>query len=293
MDLPQLRIDINHLYARETATLGLAGARQALRDAQEWDLSGVLSSGGALVFPHAGVVECAKQIAAVVNACINSGADTVLMLSVLHAFTDDMEQARRRVAAGGDPATDPLWGIQGPGLTRGTQWAYDHVLFEWRYLWEVATVYYGKKMPRVVERYPWLAGGNPTALPGYAEVADLAKNAVVVSTADMFHHGIGYGTPPEQSFAPHQGGLELAHRTIMAGADMLARGDYAGYNQHCVDAKSDHRDAGQVMRAVLGPIRPQMVDLIPSDAAALYHAPDPTWVAGALVAWHKDAEVGA
>ena len=293
MDLPQLRIDINHLYARETATLGLAGARQALRDAQEWDLSGVLSSGGALVFPHAGVVECAKQIAAVVNACINSGADTVLMLSVLHAFTDDMEQARRRVAAGGDPATDPLWGIQGPGLTRGTQWAYDHVLFEWRYLWEVASVYYGKKMPRVVERYPWLAGGNPTALPGYAEVADLAKNAVVVSTADMFHHGIGYGTPPEQSFAPHQGGLELAHRTIMAGADMLARGDYAGYNQHCVDAKSDHRDAGQVMRAVLGPICPEMVDLIPSDAAALYHAPDPTWVAGALVAWHKETEVSA
>jgi hypothetical protein len=290
MDLPQLRIDINHLYARETATLGLAGARQALRDAQEWDLSGVLRGGGALVFPHAGVVECAKQIAAVVNACINSGADTVLMLSVLHAFTDDMEQARRRVAAGGDPSTDPLWGIQGPGLTRGTQWAYDHVLFEWRYLWEVATVYYGKKMPRVVERYPWLAGGNPTALPGYAEVAEIAKNAVVVSTADMFHHGIGYGTPPEQSFAPHQGGLELAHRTIMAGADMLARGDYAGYNQHCVDAKSDHRDAGQVMRAVLGPIRPEMVDLIPSDAAALYHAPDPTWVAGALVAWHKDTE---
>lgn len=287
MDLAQLRIDINHLYAREHAAMGIAGARKALSDAQEWQLSGVLRNGGALVFPHAGVQDCAKQISAVVNACIDSGADTVLVLSVLHSFTDEMEQARRRVAAGGDPSTDPLWGIQGPGLNRGTQWGYDHALFTWRYLWEIAADYYGKKMPRVIERYPWLAGGNPTALLGYDEVAEIARNAVVVSTADMFHHGIGYGTPPEQSFAPHQGGLELAHKVISEGAAMLARGDYAGYNQHCVDAKSDHRDAGQVMRSVLGPINPEIVEIIPSDAAALYHAPDPTWVAGALVAWHK------
>jgi len=285
MDLPQLRIDINHLYAREHAALGISGARAKLVEAQEWDLAPVLRAGGALVFPHAGVAECAKQIA----ACINSGADTVLVLSVLHSFTDEMEQARRRVAAGGDPSTDRIWGIQGPGLTRGTEWAYDHALFEWRYLWEVAANYYGKKMPRVIERYPWLAGGNPTAMPGYDEVADIARNAVVVSTADMFHHGIGYGTPVEQSFFPEKGGLDLARRTIMAGAEMLARGDYAGYNQHCVDAKSDHRDAGQVMRAIRGPMRPEIIDIIASDAAALYNAPDPTWVAGTLVAWHKDA----
>ena len=289
MDLPQLRIDINHFYAREHAALGISGTRAKLVEAQEWDLAPVLRAGGALVFPHAGVAECAKQIAACINACINSGAATVLVLSVLHSFTDEMEQARRRVAAGGDPSTDRIWGIQGPGLTRGTEWAYDHALFEWRYLWEVAANYYGKKMPRVIERYPWLAGGNPTAMPGYDEVADIARNAVVVSTADMFHHGIGYGTPVEQSFFPEKGGLDLARRTIMAGAEMLARGDYAGYTQHCVDAKSDHRDAGQVMRAIRGPMRPEIIDIIASDAAALYNAPDPTWVAGTLVAWHKDA----
>ncbi|MFM7680135.1 MAG: hypothetical protein ACKO83_14955, partial [Roseiflexaceae bacterium] len=221
MDLPQLRIDINHLYAREHAALGISGARAKLVEAQEWDLAPVLRAGGALVFPHAGVAECAKQIAACINACINSGADTVLVLSVLHSFTDEMEQARRRVAAGGDPSTDRIWGIQGPGLTRGTEWAYDHALFEWRYLWEVAANYYGKKMPRVIERYPWLAGGKPTAMPGYDEVAEIAKNAVVVSTADMFHHGIGYGTPVDQSFFPAHGGLDLARCTIMAGAHML------------------------------------------------------------------------
>ena len=36
-------------------------------------------------------------------------------------------------------------------------------------------------------------------------------------------------------------------------------------------------------------MRPEIVDIIASDAAALYNAPDPTWVAGTLVAWHKDA----
>jgi hypothetical protein len=45
---------------------------------------------------------------------------------------------------------------------------------------------------------------------------------------------------------------------------MLAQGDYAGYNQHCVDAKSDHRDAGQVMRAVRGPMRPKLSISLPA-----------------------------
>ena len=81
MDLNQLRIDITHQYAQEHAALGLKGARAKLVEAQEWQLAPVLQAGGALVFPHAGVAECAKQIAACINACIDSGADTVLVLN--------------------------------------------------------------------------------------------------------------------------------------------------------------------------------------------------------------------
>ncbi|MFM2032882.1 MAG: hypothetical protein RLZZ297_1647 [Chloroflexota bacterium] len=287
MDRNQLRIDINHLYAQEHAALGLRGARGMLDAARQWDLAPVLQRRGALVFPHAGVQDCAKQISAVVNACIDSGADTVVAISVLHAFTDDMEQARRRVAAGGNPAIERIWGIQGPEFERGTEWAYDHAMFTFRYLWEVAADYYGKRMPRVIEVYPWLAGGFPQLLPGYAEVEKLTRDAVVISTADMFHHGIGYGEPVETALYPHAGGLQRAHEVISAGAAMLAAGNYAAYNQHCVDAKSDHRDAGQLMRALLGPLEPDIVDIIASDAAGLYKAADPTWVAGTLVAWHK------
>jgi hypothetical protein len=103
----------------------------------------------------------------------------------------------------------------------------------------------------------------------------------------MFHHGIGYGDSVEQALYPDQGGLERARAVISEGAALLSAGKYAAYNQHCVDARSDHRDAGQVMRALLGTITPEIIDLIASDAAALYKAADPTWVAGTLVAWHR------
>ena len=83
-----------------------------------------------LVFPHAGVLDCGHQIAAVVQACLDSGAERVIGVSVLHAFTDEMEDARIRVANGEDPAQWPrsAWGIQGPGLPGREEWRGDHAL---------------------------------------------------------------------------------------------------------------------------------------------------------------------
>jgi hypothetical protein len=133
-----------------------------------------------------------------------------------------------------------------------------------------------------------LAGGKPENLPGIDEMAEIAKDAVIVSTADPFHHGIGYGDAPEDSLHPHEGGLELARQRIQDGIDLLAAGDYWGYNQHCVDAKSDARDAGQVFRFLRGPMKGEIVDLTYSDAAELYQEPAPTWVAAALIEWQLD-----
>ena len=83
---------------------------------------------------------------------------------------------------------------------------------------------------------------------------------MVVSTADPFHHGIGYGDPPERSLAPDGGGLELARETIEAGIELLARGDYAGYDAHCLPGEEDARDAGQVFRYVRGELSGQILD---------------------------------
>ena len=138
--------------------------------------------------------------------------------------------------------------------------------------------------PEVVIRYPYLAGGKPEQLPGINELVEIARDAVVVSTADPFHHGIGYGDPPETALAPESGGLDLARQRIQEGLELLKIGDYWGYNQHCAEtAKSDARDAGQVMRYLLGPLEGQILDLVWEDMAVLYGKPDPTWVTGALI----------
>ncbi|MEZ4862319.1 MAG: hypothetical protein R3C14_13470 [Caldilineaceae bacterium] len=285
-DRLEIRKRIHAQYAREHAQLGEVGTYAQLDRARQWDLAPTLAAGGVVVFPHAGVLDCGHQIAAAVNAALDSGADRVVVISVLHAFGEAMDQARIRVAAGGKSADEIYWGIQGPGIEGERQeWRQDHVLISWRHFWAAETKRRGIKGPAVIERYPYLAGGQPAQIPGFDELARLCEDAVIVSTADPFHHGLGYGWPPEQSLAPEAGGLELARRTLEEGMAILGRGDYWGYNQHCVQAKSDARDAGQVFRYIRGPMRGEILDLTYTDATELYDAPPPTWVAGALFNW--------
>lgn len=243
-----------------------------------------------LVFPHAGVKDCGYQIAAAVRGCLDSGADKVVVISVLHAFTHEMEQARRRVADGGAPSDEPFWGIQGTGLEGRNEWTRDHALTSWRHFWR-AELERRKlpesRIPRVYERYPYLAGGKPGELPGIDALARLVEGAAIVSTADPFHHGIGYGTPADEAFEPDAEGLRRAQRVIEEGIAILERGDYWGYNRHCVEAKSDARDAGQVFRYLRGEMKGRVVDITYTDATDLYNAPPPTWVAAPLIEWRK------
>lgn len=285
-DRIQLRQRIHQLYAREHAQLGEKGTYRMLDEARRWDLAPTLRTGGVAVFPHAGVLDCGHQIAAVVNGALDSGADRVVVISVVHAFGQAMDQARIDVANGSDPAQSPYWGIQGPGIAGERQeWRHDHVLTSWRHFWAAETKRRGIKGPEVIERYPYLAGGKPAQLPGIDEVARLVEDAVVVSTADPFHHGIGYGWAPAESLSPEAGGLALARTTLAEGIDLLEKGDYWGYNQHCVRARSDARDAGQLFRYLRGPMKGEILDLTYTDATTIYDAPPPTWVAGALFNW--------
>ena len=285
LDRDQLQDDILALYRREHNELGETGTLEILEKGQELDLSSTLEAGGVIVFPHSGVADCGHQIASAVHACLDSGADKVLVVSVLHAFTDEMQNARVRVAEGEDPANFRHWGIQGPGLEGLHNWEHDHVLMSWRHLWDAETRRRGIEGPEVIERFPYLAGGHPERLTGIEDLVEIAMDAVIVSTADPFHHGIGYGDTPENSFFPEEGGLDLARKTIQEGIEILGNGDYWGYNQHCVDAKSDARDAGQVFRYLRGPMEGKILNLSISVADELYKAPPPTWVAGALIEW--------
>jgi hypothetical protein len=289
LDLDRLRLKqrIHELYRREHGELGERGTLELLERGREWELAPTLAAGGVVVFPHAGVRDCGQHVAAAVHGCLDSGADRVVVISVLHAFTDEMQEARTRVSLGEDPSAWPFWGIQGPGIDGRGEWKDDHSLISFRHFWAAEVKRRGVVGPEVVERYPYLAGGHPERLPGIEELAAIAKDAAIVSTADPFHHGIGYGDPPERALRPHEGGLELARTTIEEGIALLEAGDYASYDAHCVEAKSDARDAGVTFRYLRGELRGSILDLSYTDAAELYEAEDPTWVAAPLVEWQR------
>ncbi len=285
LDRDKLQREIHELYNREHAELGDDGTLRMLEKAEDYKLASTLSAGGVLVFPHAGVHDCGHQIAGCVHAALDSGADRVVVISVLHAFTSAMEQARRGVSAGNLASEYEFWGIQGPGLDFREEWKGDHALISWRHFWDAETKRRGINGPEMIERYPYLAGGKPEELPNMAELQDLCKDAVIVSTADPFHHGLGYGTPAADCLPPDETGIAAAHASISEGISLLEQNDMWGYNQQCVRAKSDARDAGQVFTYLRGPMKGRIVDITISDSAELYGSPPPTWVAGALIEW--------
>ena len=281
-----MRLDIPDFKSRALAEhqhLGEAGALQLLDTGRTWNLAPTLQTGGAIIFPHLGIKACGHQIAAAVHACLDSGAERVLVLGVLHALTQELDDARVRVACGGDVTQEPAWGTQGPGLNRRQEWRDEFSLLHFLFLWQTEIKRRGIAGPELIVRYPYLAGGRPHILPGIQELQEIVRKAVVVGTMDPFHHGIGYGVPKETALFPDAGGLDLARRQIEEGLSLLQAGDYWGYNQHCVSAKSDGRDVGQALRYLLGPLEGHILDLVWEDMAPEYNKPDPTWVAGALI----------
>ncbi len=289
LDRTALQKNINELYRREHDELGDSGTYRMLDEAHRWDLGGTLAGGGVVGFAHVNVADCGLHVAAAVNACLDTDADTVLAISVLHAFTEEMEFARRDVADGSSPSDHATWGIQGPGLEFRDEWRGDHAMRSLRHFWAAETKRRGITDRRLIERYPYLAGGKPGDLPNIDEVIRIAESAVIVTTGDQFHHGIGYGTPPADALQAEPDGLRAARSSMENGMRLVEAGDYWGYNQHCVTAKSDDRDVAQLFRYLRGPLQGTLLDLGYSDSTALYDQPPPTWAAGGFMMFEKVA----
>ena len=71
------------------------------------------------------------------------------------------------------------------------------------------------------------------------------EGAAVVSTADPFHHGIGYGDAPEDSFDHDAAGLARAKAVIEDGMRLLEQGDYWGYTSTASRRKATRATAGR------------------------------------------------
>jgi len=289
LDRTSLRTTINDLYQEDHDRLGDTGTYQILDDARIWDLKDTLANGGVITFAHVSVADCGIHVAAAVNAALDTGADTVLALSVLHAFSEEMELARRDVSSGGASSNHSTWGIQGPGLDSRDDWRGDHALRSLRHFWAAETKRRGITGRRLIERYPFLSGGRPGEMPNIDEVVGIAEDAVIVATGDQFHHGTAYGTPVAEALDVEPDGLSAARDSMEEGIALINAGDYWGYDQHCVLAKSDDRDVAQLYTFLRGPLSGELLDVGWSDATALYDAAAPTWAAGGFIRFERVA----
>jgi hypothetical protein len=280
--------DFKIIAADQRSRLGAGDVDEFFQRGQAFgSLYPTLEQGGALLFPHVGISVGGHQIAAVIDAVLDANLQTVIVLGVLHARTEELETARVRVAEGGDPSREPSWGLQGPGRHGREDWKREFSLDHFFFLWDRAGKRRGRPLPETVIRFPYLAGGHPERLPGIEELEALlrTRRCGVVATGDLFHHGIAYGNSPEVSRLPEEGGLDLARSAIHRGLEILREGNYAAYNRHSVETKSDARDVGQVLRHLIGPFEGRVLEVLAEDMTGPYGKPAPSWVAGALIAF--------
>lgn len=273
-------------YRHERSVLGEGGLAALLDRAPPVDLPAM----GALVFPHTRLAASGELPAAAALAVLRSGRDEVLALGVLHGAREEDAGSVAAARAGDAAARALLRRVHGPGAPGDDgRWTEEFSLDGFSALLDLAARRAGRRPPRVIARFPFLAGENPWDLPGLEELrAHLARGAALVATADPIHHGAGYGMPPADRQDPADERTRArARASIEAGLDHLAGLDFAAFLRHAAVDRSDFRDAGPALAALLAPDRQplsaHLLELNLVDYADALQAERPTWVAGALV----------
>ena len=267
-------------YAQERARLGDAGLGALLDRAPDLELPAI----GAFVFPHTMLSVTGELTAGVARAVVRSGADEVLALGVLHGGREAEAELVAQARAGQPEARLTMRRVHDAAAPTCVE---EFSLDNFEALLEAAAVREGRKAPRVLARYPFLVGDDPSNLPGVHDLPRLAERMPVVATADPLHHGAGYGTPAGSRRPEGDGStLAWARACIEAQLDLLARGEWAAFARLAGEVRSDFRDAGPVLAHLLrlrGAPRGAVLDLRLVDYAAVLGAEAPSWVAGPLM----------
>lgn len=252
------------------------------------DLVSTLSNGGSLFFPHTSILKCGIQIAAAafasLQACQKSGKNQILALGVLHGYKDPILPLYVREKAGENLLKDPLRRIFGHGMPYEELIAEEYSLESYLFLLRHAAMRLNMEMPKVVSRYCICVCGDPTSLSGIEDLQRIAKESIVVATADLYHHGMAYGFSKEQSMPISPEAYGLAHRIIEGSLNLMAGNDLLAFRKYCRDTLNDARDVGQILCFLLGPLKGHLRDLTLVDIEYLYEGnPKPSWVAASLV----------
>jgi hypothetical protein len=269
-------------YAREREALG----EQGLRDLVERAPSVEARRGGALIFPHTRLRESGLMVAAVARAVVQSGATEVLALGVLHQGRREDATLIARARAGDAGATATMRRVHGAGVQGDERrWTDEYSLDNFCALVHAAASAAAVAPPTIVARFPFLVGSAPHSLTGIDELhALVARGTLVVATTDPVHHGVGYGTPDDELRAISEPStIAYARECAAKGFELLAERRYDEFARHAAACRSDFRDNGPVLRAVLSSdLAPEIHGVTLVDYAATLRAPPPTWVAATL-----------
>lgn len=279
-------------YYDEPKVLGEKGINAILDLGKKWSpgLAKTLNAGGAAIFPHTFLSQCGYQIAAVVNAILDSGADQVLVLGVLHAMTDSLMQARSKELNEEDLSTEISRGIFDPKNDPKGILDKEFSLDLFKFLFDAEVKRRGIAPPKIIERYPSLVNWEPSRIPGIKELEKIAKDAIIVATDDMCHHGIGYGVPESEAIPMNDEGYRFAKKQIEDGYALLQKNEFRKYFFHWMNphAIGDPTDTTIVVKHLLGGISTRILDLKLVDVSMLFEDDvSPSWVAATLVELKK------
>lgn len=239
---------------------------------------------GALIFPHTRLRVMGAMVASVANAVIESRAERVLALGVLHGSRECDVDLVARAKAGDSAALSRARRVHGEGTQGDEGMASEEFSLDgFCALLEVAARKAKRDTPEVIARYPFLVGDSPFSLEGLPELRALVgSRCALVATTDPVHHGRGYGTAPSE--CRDLDARDFARDAIRAQTDALSKRDWALFQRHAQTFRSDFRDVGPTLAAVLGARTTfELLDVALVDYSAVLGAPTPTWVAGALL----------
>jgi hypothetical protein len=287
--------------ALETGIHNYQAEREALTDAeiqemlsrgntllQKTDLVDSLIHGGSALFPHASILKCGDQIAAVVQAALfaahQSGKNKILVLGVLHSLSEEILTGRIREIRGEDVSDYPCRGIFGPNLPHEAILKREYSLDNFLFLLNHAVRLSGLPSPEIVIRFPNHVFGNAETLSGIDELGEIAKESIVVATGDLRHYGTAYGIPIQEAMPIGKKALAFAQKEIQAGLDLLQTDDLLQFRNLCYKTICDAFEVGQLLRFLLGPLEGTLHELRLVDVSDLFEGhPEPNWVATAIV----------
>lgn len=275
-------LDWKKFYGAERESIGDAWIDRMIETAEVFEISSQKS----LIFPHTMLAATGRMTAAAAVRVVRSGCDRVLALGVLHGGREQDAELVNRAKKGDAAALSAARRIHGPlAASDGGLWTDEFSLDNFKYFVERAAVINGHRAPEIIERYPFLTGTDPLSLPGIDELFDLVEQGVpVVATADMVHHGVGYGAPLDESLDEWEtDAVAIARSWIEEGIRALAEKDYGRFLQNADRVKSDFRHSGPVLREVLGAFGHEVSEVRLVDYADVLKAGVPTWVAGVMI----------